>query len=108
MKKEKNTKKIIEYFQSNNITQTKFKFIYFELLIKYDDANIIQNYDKTIIEIYNQLNTFDIFNKDYIEYLQIYLEYTDKFTDKPFNINELLKKIITYIDSYKLNQYYKF
>ena len=49
--------------------------------------------NKTIIEIYNQLNTFDIFNKDYIEeYLQIYLEYTDKFTDKPFNINELLKK----------------
>ena len=38
----KNMTKIIDYFQSNDITQTKFKFIYFELLIKYDDPNIFQ------------------------------------------------------------------
>ena len=66
-----------------------------------------QIYNKTRNEIYNQLNTFDIFNKDYIEYLQIYLEYTDKFTDKPFNINKLLENINTYITSFdiKSNQY---
>ena len=96
-----NMTEIIEYFQSNDITQTKFKFIYFELLIKHNDPTKI---NENIVKVNNELNKFDIFNKDYIEYLQIYLEFPDKFRDdKTFEINELLKIIITNIDGYQLS-----